>query len=168
MVRRSTGATPILPSALAGALALFTATAMPLAPASSDTPARTPGFSAAATSEATVPRPRAAPLTTRAMPELVAAGTLDPNTVSIVEPPFKPPPTWRYEPATLTVKVGTTVTWTNAGAVAHTATADDGKTFDSGLMRPKATFSITLKTAGTFAYHCTYHRWMKGTIIAVP
>ena len=57
---------------------------------------------------------------------------------------------------------------TAGGAVVHTATADDGKAFDSGLMRPKATFSITLKSAGTFAYHCTYHRWMKGTIIAAP
>jgi plastocyanin len=102
------------------------------------------------------------------MLELVAGAALDSTAISIVEPPFKPPTTWRYEPAALTAKVGTTVTWTNSGAVAHTATADDGKTFDSRLMRPKATFSTTLKSPGTFTYHCTYHRWMKGTIIAVP
>jgi plastocyanin len=138
MVRRLRGSTRVVLSALAGTLALLTASAMLPAPASSDTSAQTNGSSAVATA------------------------------ISIVEPPFKPPTTWRYEPAALTVKVGTTVTWTNSGAVAHTATADDGKTFDSGLMRPKATFSITLKSPGTFAYHCTYHRWMKGTIIAVP
>jgi len=160
MVRRLRGSTLVVLSALGGTLALLTATAMLSAPASSDTAAKTNGSSAAATAVATAPRPSAA--------NLVAAAALDSTAISIVEPPFKPPTTWRYEPAALTVKVGTTVTWTNSGAVVHTATADDGKAFDSGLMRPKATFSVTLKSAGTFAYHCTYHRWMKGTIIAVP
>jgi plastocyanin len=92
----------------------------------------------------------------------------DQAAVSIVEPPLKPPATWTYEPAVVTVKVGTTVIWTNVGAVAHTVTTDDGKTFDSRVMRPKATFKFTPTSAGTFAYHCTYHRWMKGTLIAVP
>jgi plastocyanin len=57
-----------------------------------------------------------------------------PVAVSIVEPPLKPPPTWIYEPKVVTVKVGTQVTWTNDGAVVHTVTADDGKTFSSGNM----------------------------------
>ncbi len=97
-----------------------------------------------------------------------AATVADPVEVNIVEPPLKPPKTWKYEPATLTVKVGTTVTWANTGAVVHTVTADDGKTFNSGLMRPKASFSFTPKSAGTFAYHCIYHPWMKATIIVQP
>ncbi len=86
--------------------------------------------------------------------------------VAIVEPPFRPPATWKYEPAVLTVKVGTTVTWTNTGAVVHTVTAADRKAFDSKNIGPKASFSWTFQSAGTFAYFCTYHPWMKGTIIA--
>jgi plastocyanin len=92
----------------------------------------------------------------------------DSISVEIVEPPFKPPATWTYEPAVVTVKVGTTVTWINMGAVVHTVTADDGKTFDSGVMRRNATFKLTTTSSGKFTYHCTYHRWMKGTLIVEP
>lgn len=88
--------------------------------------------------------------------------------VGIVEPPFKPPQSWAYEPSALTVKVGSTVTWTNSGAVIHTVTADDRKTFDSGVIRPKANFSFTPSSPGTFAYHCVYHPWMKGVITVQP
>jgi plastocyanin len=88
--------------------------------------------------------------------------------VSIVEPPFKSPRTWTYNPAVLTVRVGTTVTWTNTGAVVHTVTADDRKTFNSGVMKPKATFEFAPSSPGTFAYHCTYHPWMKGTLVVLP
>jgi len=88
--------------------------------------------------------------------------------VNIVEPPSQPPQSWHFDPATVTVKVGTKATWTNSGAVPHTVTADDGKTFDSGDMQANATFSFTPTLAGTFAYHCTYHPWMKGTLIVIP
>ena len=91
-----------------------------------------------------------------------------PVAVSIVEPPLKPPPTWTYEPKVVTVNVGTKVTWTNNGAVVHTVTADDGKTFESGNMAAKATFSFTPSTPGTFPYHCKQHPWMKGTLIVQP
>ena len=89
-------------------------------------------------------------------------------TVSIIEPELKPPPTWAYEPKAVTVKIATKVTWVNTGAVVHTVTADDGKSFDSGNMQPKASFSFTAKEAGTFAYHCRLHPWMKGTLIVQP
>ena len=85
--------------------------------------------------------------------------------VNIVEPPFRPPQQWTYAPAELGVKLGTTVTWTNTGAVAHTVTADDGQTFDSGSVDPKATFMLTPTAAGTFAYHCSFHPWMKATLV---
>ena len=74
-----------------------------------------------------------------------------------------------FSPATLTIKAGTTVTWKNATAVGHTVTSDDGKSFDSGMANPIAaqsgTFSFTFATAGTFAYHCSIHPFMKATII---
>jgi len=62
------------------------------------------------------------------------------------------------------VPVGGTVTWTNLGAQAHTATASDGS-FDSGLVAPGASASVTFATAGTFAYLCSVHPTMKGFLV---
>jgi len=74
-----------------------------------------------------------------------------------------------FSPATLTIKAGTTVTWKNTTAIAHTVTSDDGKSFDSGMANPITAqggmFSFTFTTPGTFAYHCTIHPFMKATII---
>jgi plastocyanin len=81
-----------------------------------------------------------------------------------VEPPFRPQLEWTYSPNQLSVNMGTPVAWTNAGAVAHTVTADDGTSFDSGSIDPKATFTLRPTAVGTFAYHCTFHPWMKGTL----
>ena len=69
-----------------------------------------------------------------------------------------------FDPATLEVPIGTTVTWTNQGTAPHTVTADDG-TFDSGALQPGSTFSVTFDTPGTFAYHCEIHPNMMATII---
>jgi plastocyanin len=69
-----------------------------------------------------------------------------------------------YDPDPLTIEVGDTVTWTNDDAIAHTVTADDGA-FDSGSLAGDATFERTFATAGTFAYHCTVHEAMTGTIV---
>ncbi len=74
-----------------------------------------------------------------------------------------------FSPATLTISVGTTVTWTNMTGAPHTVTSDDGKSFDSGINTPISaqggTFSFTFTKAGTFAYHCQFHTYMMGTII---
>jgi plastocyanin len=70
-----------------------------------------------------------------------------------------------YSPATLTVKKGTTVTWTNSDSAAHTVTADSGNLFDSGTLNPGKTFNFQFDTAGTFAYHCTFHSSMHGKVI---
>ena len=69
-----------------------------------------------------------------------------------------------FTPPSLTVPMGTTVTWTNKDMVQHTATADD-KSFDSGQLAPGASFSFTFTKAGTFTYKCTIHPNMMGTII---
>ncbi|MDH3307600.1 MAG: cupredoxin family copper-binding protein [Acidimicrobiia bacterium] len=68
-----------------------------------------------------------------------------------------------YMPQTITVAVGETVEWTNDQSVGHTVTADDGS-IDSGTMANQATFAMTFETAGTFAYHCTIHPNMTGTV----
>jgi len=70
---------------------------------------------------------------------------------------------FEFSPATLTVSVGATVTWTNMDGVAHTVTADD-QTFDSGNMSDGATFSYTFTIAGQFDYICKIHPSMQGEI----
>jgi len=79
----------------------------------------------------------------------------NPNSVSIANMAFNP--------ASITVKAGTTVTWTNYDMMTHTVTADNDS-FNSGDILSGSTFSFTFSTAGTFNYHCTIHPLMKGTI----
>src|SRR5262245_4649824 len=74
-----------------------------------------------------------------------------------------------FSPKTLTVQPGDTVIWTNNSGIAHTVTADDGS-FTSGSVSPGQTFSHTFSTAGTVAYHCSFHGaaggiGMAGTIV---
>jgi plastocyanin len=66
-----------------------------------------------------------------------------------------------FEAKSITVEVGDEVTWTNAGAAPHTATADD---FDSGTVAPGETFTWTAEKPGTVTYVCTFHPGMEGTI----
>jgi len=69
-----------------------------------------------------------------------------------------------FAPATTTVRVGDTVTWTNRDAFSHTSTSDTG-TWDTGVIRAGAASSFTFTVAGTFAYHCAIHAFMHGTIV---
>lgn len=68
-----------------------------------------------------------------------------------------------FSPATLTIAVGDTVTWTNSHNEVHTATASGGA-FDSGSLNPGQSFSFTFTTAGSFPYACNFHPEMTGTI----
>jgi plastocyanin len=68
-----------------------------------------------------------------------------------------------FNPTSLTVPTGSKVTWTNNDTTAHTVTFDDGSA-DSGNLAVGATFDHTFAAAGTFAYHCTIHSFMKGTV----
>jgi len=69
-----------------------------------------------------------------------------------------------YDPPTVTVQVGNVVTWTNQDSVAHTATASDGS-FDTGQLANGAFETVTFNTAGTFAYVCSIHPQMTGSIV---
>ncbi len=80
----------------------------------------------------------------------------NPNNISISGMSF---------PATTTVKVGSTVKWTNSDAMAHTVTSDDGTSFSSGSIDYGSSFSYTANTVGTFAYHCNFHSNMKATLV---
>jgi plastocyanin len=68
-----------------------------------------------------------------------------------------------YQPAALTIEAGQTVTWTNRGFTPHTVTAVGGE-FDSGRLNLGESFKVTFSTPGTFAYACTIHPSMKGTV----
>jgi plastocyanin len=70
---------------------------------------------------------------------------------------------FQFAPASITIDVGDTVTWTNDGPTAHSATADDGD-FDTGIFEAGQSRSETFDQAGTFAYFCTPHPNMRGTI----
>lgn len=71
---------------------------------------------------------------------------------------------YAYSPATLTVKLGDTVTWTNQDSIGHSATADDNS-FDTGILSQGQSKTITFNKAGTYTYHCRVHPYMHGTIV---
>ncbi|MDO8490527.1 MAG: cupredoxin family copper-binding protein [Dehalococcoidia bacterium] len=68
-----------------------------------------------------------------------------------------------FSPASISVPVGTTVTWTNKDSEAHTVASDSG-VFNSGNLSTNKSFSYTFATAGVFPYHCSLHTYMKGTV----
>jgi plastocyanin len=72
-----------------------------------------------------------------------------------------------FNPSSISVATGTTITWTNKDAIAHTATAYDGQAdkFDSGSLSTNGAYSYTFNTAGTFSYYCIFHPGMIGTVV---
>jgi len=69
-----------------------------------------------------------------------------------------------FVPPTLTIRAGSTITWTNHDEEPHTVAASDGS-FHSPGMGTGATFSHTFSTAGTFDYVCSIHPMMHGTVV---
>jgi len=69
-----------------------------------------------------------------------------------------------FNPSSITVEAGSTVTWTNSGNAPHTVTADDGA-FDSGELANGETFSFTFDEPGTYSYHCDIHPDMVAEVI---
>jgi amicyanin len=68
------------------------------------------------------------------------------------------------ESKSLTVKAGTTVTWTNQDTIPHTVTAT-AKQFKSKPLDTNDTFSFTFTTPGSYDYFCSLHPHMTGTIV---
>ena len=91
--------------------------------------------------------------------------------VSIVQGSSSPTISKPYDPSPLTVKTGTSVTWTNNDSSIHTVTSglpekgDVGTLFDSSLINPGNTFVHVFDKQGTFDYSCTLHPFMHGQII---
>ena len=69
-----------------------------------------------------------------------------------------------FVPQTLTVAVGTTVTWTNHDDIPHTVTSTDG-VFKSKARDTDEQFSYTFDKAGTYPYYCSIHPKMTGQVV---
>jgi plastocyanin len=129
-----------------------------------DVPAPSESAAAASPSPAALPSPAASP--SPAAPPSPAASSRPaptdgvvataPAAVSIVDLSFEPP--------TIEVDTGATVTWTNDDGVPHTVTATD-ETFDSGVMQDGVSFSVTFSEPGSFDYFCAIHPSMTGTVV---
>lgn len=99
-----------------------------------------------------------------------------PTTGTQVQPPpggttgpdFKPATVtikdFAFSPETLTVSIGTTVTWTNEDSVSHIV-GSRTMVFTSDLLAHGKSYSFTFNDAGTFEYYCTIHPTMVGHII---
>ena len=72
-----------------------------------------------------------------------------------------------YDPKSVEVPVGGSVVWTNKAFTNHTATSDDGKTFDTGEVKPgESSSSVKFDKEGEFQYHCKIHgKTMSGTVV---
>jgi plastocyanin len=70
----------------------------------------------------------------------------------------------KFNPETLKIKVGQTVTWTNDDSVGHDVTGDDFKSGDPGGIDSGGTFQHTFKKAGKFDYVCSVHPGMNGSV----
>ena len=125
------------PDHLISSLAVVAATAMPLAGCGGESSASAPASPAGGAAE--------------------SASGGNPSALKIDD--------FKFAPATLTVKAGDGIAVTNEDSTAHTVTADDGKSFDTGTLDPGATQTITLAEPGTYPYHCSIHSFMKGKLV---
>ena len=69
-----------------------------------------------------------------------------------------------FGPQTVTVPVGTTVTWTNRDDIPHTVVSTDGL-FNSKVRDTDERFSYTFAKAGTYPYYCSVHPKMTGKVV---
>lgn len=81
------------------------------------------------------------------------------NTVSIQN--------FAFSPAIVTIKAGTTITWTNRDQDPHTVTAMSGP-FHSPTLNTDQSFQHTFTTPGHFDYLCTIHPFMTATVVVTP
>lgn len=72
-----------------------------------------------------------------------------------------------FDPPTLTVAAGTTVTWRNVDDEPHTVTAAD-RAIDSPPLDGGDRYSLALTRPGTYTYFCRLHPHMVGTVVVTP
>lgn len=69
-----------------------------------------------------------------------------------------------FNPEHVTVKAGSTVTWTNRDDIPHTVVAT-GHAFRSKALDTDDSYSFTFTTPGTYEYFCSLHPHMVGTVV---
>ena len=72
---------------------------------------------------------------------------------------------FRFKPANITIKRGTKVRWINKDSHPHTATANNGRSFDSGRLGKGQRYTHTFKSAGKKKYLCEIHPFMRGSVV---
>ena len=71
---------------------------------------------------------------------------------------------FKFKPAHITIKRGTKVRWINKDTSPHTATANNGRSFDSGRLGKGQRYTHTFKSAGKKKYFCEIHPFMRGSV----
>ncbi len=74
----------------------------------------------------------------------------------------------KYRPKNVSVKIGTTLTFTNNDSTPQTVTSDTPGLFDSGPIAPGASWQYTFSKAGTFPYHSTAASGVFGSVTVTP
>lgn len=74
---------------------------------------------------------------------------------------------FKFKPASVTVPVGSSVTWTNKDAAPHTATAKPGAPamFDTGRLGKGQSKKVEFEKAGTYTYFCEFHPFMTAKLV---
>ncbi len=72
-----------------------------------------------------------------------------------------------FSPASITVRKGETIVWTNKDSAPHTVTGGTNGDINSLSLAQNQTYSFAFDKTGTFSYHCKLHPNMKGTITVV-
>ncbi len=73
-----------------------------------------------------------------------------------------------YDPKQIEITVGDSVVWENKSFTDHSATANDGKSFDTGLIAPNAKSKpVIFEAPGRFEYHCSIHGKSMSAFITV-
>jgi plastocyanin len=72
---------------------------------------------------------------------------------------------FHFKPAHLTIKRGAKVRWINKDTTAHTATANNARSFDSGRLGKGQRYTHTFKSAGKKGYHCEIHPDMRASVV---
>jgi plastocyanin len=151
------------------------ATGPSVGPTSSTTPqpaVETPTPTSTSTDQSPAAAPTPTPRPTAVPTARPTAHPTPPPTAPATPPPTAPPTNmaaavsamnFAFSPSSLSVHVGTRVTFTNRDAATHTFTANGGL-FDSGDVASGQSYGFTFTQAGSYAYHCRIHSSMTGTI----
>jgi plastocyanin len=75
---------------------------------------------------------------------------------------------FQFQPAVLTVRAGTRVTWTNRDTTPHTVTSRDARFASSAGMDTDDRYAVVFDRPGVYEYFCSLHPMMVGKVIVEP